>query len=230
MTTQRKATATIHRELCRQRRAIGAASAEAFARAYLAHHFSLPRSPMHDDIFALLAEATEKRGMRIAVAAPRGHAKSTVVSLAYVLWSALYGHDAFTWIVSATREQAAQLLKHIKDELESNPLLASDFPECVGPIVAGKKPTPWRGSTLQIPTEAGRRPIKGAVATLVAPSTSSGGSCRNRPRGVEGRAANASRHSATTSTVSAMVTHRSHERRVLVMERLLSPLGTPRLA
>lgn len=159
MTPQQQATTAIHRELCRQRRAIGAASPEACARVYLAHHFSLPPSPMHVELFGLLADATKRRGASIAVAAPRGHAKSTVVSLAYVLWSVLYGHDAFVWIVSATREQSAQLLKHVKDEIETNPMLAMDFPDSVGPIVKGERPIPWRGSLLQLPGGASLRAL-----------------------------------------------------------------------
>jgi len=103
--------------LSAQRREVASHSPEAFARVYLDHHLRLPPSRMHADLYKMLHKATQQRGQRIAVAAPRGHAKSTVVSLAYVLWSILYEHEKLIVIVSATKEQAVLLLKSIKDEL-----------------------------------------------------------------------------------------------------------------
>ncbi|MEM6484396.1 MAG: hypothetical protein AAF662_05370 [Pseudomonadota bacterium] len=131
-------------ELGQLRRKAAASSPEDFARIYLSHHFTLPPSRMHDELFELVHEATKKRAQRIAVAAPRGHANSTVVSLAYVLWSVLYKHESFVWLVSATREQAEQQLRHVRDELEANPRLLSDFPE----VCAGKRPKPWRAGKI----------------------------------------------------------------------------------
>jgi predicted phage terminase large subunit-like protein len=105
-----------------------------FAMTYLPQHFRLNPSRMHKDLFTLVRNATSQRNARIAVAAPRGHAKTTVVSLAYVLWCVLYGHERFVLIVSATREQAVQLLTDIKRELEENALLREDFPEVCAPV------------------------------------------------------------------------------------------------
>src|SRR5437868_6781036 len=92
-----------------------------FARTYLGHHFQLAPSPMHQELFGLLQDAsTQDRPRRLAIAAPRGHAKTTVASLAYVLWCVLYRKEMFLLLVSATREQAASILKTIKTELEGN--------------------------------------------------------------------------------------------------------------
>jgi len=137
-------------ELSRQRRAIASASAEQFARVYLDQYFELPPSPMHTELFGMLQAASESRGQRIAVAAPRGHAKSTCVSLAYVLYEVLCRHEKFVLLVSATKEQASQLLKHIKDELETNPKLRIDFPEACPGAGPGGKPTPWRGTKISL--------------------------------------------------------------------------------
>lgn len=126
------------------RRKIAGTSPSLFADVYLAHHFTLPRSRMHNDLFDMLLEATTSRGARLAVAAPRGHAKTTVVSLAYVLWCVLYGHERFVLLVSATKEQAETLLKGIKDELQTNPLLIQDFPELCYPAGTKSAPKPWR--------------------------------------------------------------------------------------
>ncbi|MEM1108878.1 MAG: phage terminase large subunit [Planctomycetota bacterium] len=101
-------------------------------------------SRMHLELFGLLQKATQIRDARIAVAAPRGHAKTTVTSLAYVLWSVLYGHERFVLLVSATREQAIQLLADLKRELEQNVLLSSDFPEVCAPVQR-RGITLWKG-------------------------------------------------------------------------------------
>jgi predicted phage terminase large subunit-like protein len=99
---------------------------------------------MHKELFGLLEEATNKRNMHIAVAAPRGHAKSTVVSLAYVLWCICYGLEQHIVLISNTGDQAADLLSTIKNELESNPLLIQDFPDVAEPPDVKPGPERWR--------------------------------------------------------------------------------------
>ncbi len=137
--------------LSRVRRMMAAASPYSFAQTYLQHHTKVAPSPMHLELYKLLQEASTARQQRIAIAAPRGHAKTTIVSLVYVLWSVLYKKEMFVLLVSATREQAVQLLKAIRDELQTNPLLLSDFPECCNP--PGRKPTPkpWKEHQIVLP-------------------------------------------------------------------------------
>ena len=60
-----------------------------FAEIYLKNNCHAEFSRMHTELFELLQEMTHKRKARVAIAAPRGHAKSTIVSLAYVLWCVL---------------------------------------------------------------------------------------------------------------------------------------------
>lgn len=133
--------------LRRQRRRLGAKSPRAFAEVYLKNNCSAPYSKMHLEMFKKLRKITRTRGARVAIAAPRGHAKSTIVSLVYVLWCALYLKERLILIASNTTEQAAALLKDIKHQLKENPLLISDFPE----IFRGKKPKPWRDNKIQLP-------------------------------------------------------------------------------
>ena len=127
-------------EIIQARRNTGAQSPQQFAEAYLQYHCNLPFSRMHEEIFFLLKEITERRDGRVAIAAPRGYAKSTIISLAYPLWCVLYGKESFVLVVSNTSDQAISRLNDIKRQLEINPLLLSDFPEICG----SKKPTPWR--------------------------------------------------------------------------------------
>ncbi len=132
-----KLLSTVRRDQARQ-------FLEAFGRIYLPKYFKHPPSSMHKEMLQWLQEATRERGQRIAVAAPRGHAKSTLVSLTYVLWSICFKTDPFILIFSSTAGQAEDLLSHLKVELEVNALLQADFPEaCELPSKPGGPPR-WK--------------------------------------------------------------------------------------
>lgn len=128
----------------RLRRDAGQHSFPAFLKIYLGNHCTIPPSSMHLDIFALLEAATVKRGERIAIAAPRGHAKTTLVNTAYLLWCICYKKEDYILLGSSTSDNANDMLSHIKKELMSNPLLIEDFPEvCEIPNVPPKSER-WR--------------------------------------------------------------------------------------
>jgi predicted phage terminase large subunit-like protein len=148
MQTVTQAQLAITGALSFHRRRIAATSARAFAQVYLGKHLRLKPSRMHEDLFATLNRVTGQRGQRVAVAAPRGHAKSTVVSLAYVLWAILYGHEQFVLVISATKEQAVLLLKNIKDEIQGNELLLEDFPDVCQQPGTGRMLKPWRENSI----------------------------------------------------------------------------------
>lgn len=63
----------------------------------------------------------------VAIAAPRGHAKSTAITHAYTLASFLFQDRAFGLIVSDTYEQAVLFLQDIKSELIDNDDLIDMF-------------------------------------------------------------------------------------------------------
>lgn len=64
---------------------------------------------------------------KVAIAAPRRHAKSTAVTLAYVLASVLFRDKSYVIILSDTITQATQFLGDIKKELLDNDKLRSLF-------------------------------------------------------------------------------------------------------
>lgn len=64
---------------------------------------------------------------RLVLAAPRGHAKSTIVSVFYPLWLALFGRKKDITIISASETLAVEWLRKIKMELESNQLILGLF-------------------------------------------------------------------------------------------------------
>ncbi len=96
--------AAVEAELRSHRRSMAGQSPEMFAQIYLAQHCRLPFSRMHRELFDVLAETVDKRSGRLAIAAPRGHAKSTIVSLAFILWCVLYEKEKLVLLVSATKE------------------------------------------------------------------------------------------------------------------------------
>ena len=125
-----------------------------FGRTYLAHYFTRPSPPFHRELAALWrqrvmkkrdplshrAEMRAAKGTRSAIAAPRGHAKSTVMSLQNVLHAALYGYKQYILLISDTETQAITFLDAIKNELETNELLCRDFGQQMG--------KPWKTGSI----------------------------------------------------------------------------------
>ncbi len=63
----------------------------------------------------------------VALAAPRGHAKSTAITVAYTLCEVLFRQSSFVVLVSATEGNAAGFLDLIKKECTENEDLITLF-------------------------------------------------------------------------------------------------------
>lgn len=117
-----------------------------FGRHYLPHYFTRPSPPFHARLDQLWKQRVmhgenplkncpamlSAGGSRSAVAAPRGHAKSTVMSLKNVLHAALYGYKQYILLISDTETQASGFLESIKYELETNEAIIADFGDQTG--------------------------------------------------------------------------------------------------
>jgi predicted phage terminase large subunit-like protein len=105
-----------------------------FTKTYFPHYIRSPhRSKLHDYLFARLpAIVANPQGQTDAIAAPRGEAKSTLVSQLFVLWCLVTGRKKYPVIVMDSIDQAYPMLEAIKAELEFNPRLQMDFPEVTG--------------------------------------------------------------------------------------------------
>ncbi len=104
-----------------------------FRHTYFPHYTRYGNSLLHtwlDKRLPQLVDAPE--GQRLALAAPRGEAKSTVVGLQFALWCAVTGRKRYILEIADAFEQAAAQLEALKAELEVNPRLAMDFPEHTG--------------------------------------------------------------------------------------------------
>lgn len=113
-----------------------------WARVMLAEHFRLAPSAMHLWLADELDAMRLQRGTKLNLIGPRGSAKSTVATLAYVLRCAVEAAEPYVWIVSDTRHQACAHLENIKSELVENAMLAQRYPGSVGvgPV--------WRAGTI----------------------------------------------------------------------------------
>ena len=105
----------------------------AFCRTYFPHYLAHAPSLLHDYLFERLPAIVDApRSQTDAIAAPRGEAKSTLVSLLFVLWCDLTSRKHYICLVMDSFDQAAVQLEAIKAEYEVNPRLAADFPDGVG--------------------------------------------------------------------------------------------------
>lgn len=130
----RRAKSATAAEVAELRRVSASADLLAFMRVYLPETARLPFCRMHEEIAAELDGSLEHRGIRYAVAAPRGHAKSTLVSKAHVLRAAVTGKERFIVLISETADQAVGHLASIKTELERNDKLRADYADaCIHP-------------------------------------------------------------------------------------------------
>jgi predicted phage terminase large subunit-like protein len=97
---------------------LNAAVIEGFVNSVLAKKFDdpVPTPQCHREWWEL---CTGKERY-VAIAAPRGFAKSTAITFAYVLAAVLFRDRSFVLIVSDTESQAVLFLQDIKAELQAN--------------------------------------------------------------------------------------------------------------
>ena len=98
---------------------------EGFINSVLRKNFDDPSetADFHREIWQYICSPNSK----VAIAAPRNHAKSTVVTHAYILASVLFREESYVVIVSDTVSQSVQFLGDIKKELVDNEDLRNLF-------------------------------------------------------------------------------------------------------
>lgn len=131
-----------------------------FGRAYLPHYFSRPSPQFHEELNEIWMDGVLKNknplqeagtiarmdGSRQAVAAPRGHAKTTNFTFKDSLHAVVYQYKHYVILISDSSEQAEGFLEDIKTELEDNYHLIEDFGQLKGDRV-------WRGSVILTKTD-----------------------------------------------------------------------------
>ncbi len=123
------------------RKKLAAVDLAYFGRAYLPHYFVRESPEFHGELDDIWAEGVLKNrnpytdaaqisrmdGNNWAIAAPRGHAKSTTFTFKDSLHAALYVYKHYILILSDSTEQAEAFLEDIKTELEDNAYIIEDF-------------------------------------------------------------------------------------------------------
>jgi predicted phage terminase large subunit-like protein len=90
---------------------------ESFGRFFFPHYLKNATPPFHREIYKLYEDDNLKK---IAIGAPRGHAKSTITDLVYLAWVICNKKANFVLLISDTYTQAALFLDGIKGEFEKN--------------------------------------------------------------------------------------------------------------
>lgn len=177
----------------RKRRAL--ASFRFFMEAYLGAIFSMAWSDDHLHAIDRI-EAAAKHGGLYALAMPRGTGKTSLCDAA-TIWAPFTGRRRFAFLFAANQTAANDHIEAIKKELETNELLAEDFPEIIYPIrclegianrAAGQRymgrPTyiRWKQDRLVLPTIAGSR-ASGAIIRAAGLDTNFRGAFYTPPTG-----------------------------------------------
>jgi predicted phage terminase large subunit-like protein len=104
---------------------LSASQVYGFSHKYLQARYDglCPTPPFHREIWALCCSEEKK----VAIAAPRGHSKSTCVTHAFVLAALLFREKRYVLIISDTEGQATEFLGDIKMELSENVELMQAF-------------------------------------------------------------------------------------------------------
>ena len=104
-----------------------------FAETYFPHYLTMGASCLHEELFVdLPAMLVEKRGVKKLIIAPRGSAKSTYMSLIWLLWLIITRRKHYMILIMDTADQSAVMIEALKAELEVNSRIAYDFPDMVG--------------------------------------------------------------------------------------------------
>lgn len=108
---------------------------EKFCRTFLGEQFSSTWSTFHYDLVNSLEDIIfnhQKEETKNVRAAPRGHAKSTFVSFAFILWCICYEYKKTIILISCSADMARLFLTRIREELEFNELIINAFGKLQG--------------------------------------------------------------------------------------------------
>ena len=96
------------------------------------YHVRTESPPFHREVIDNLINLNE--GEKLAVVAPRGHAKSTLISLIFPLHRILFSEERFILLISESEMQSKYLLQTLGDEIEYNEKLHYFFGNRMGDV------------------------------------------------------------------------------------------------
>jgi len=133
-----------------------------FGERYFPHLITQRSAPFHHRLVDIAEDADTDR---VSILAPRGHAKSTWLSIIYPIWKIVNDRTIKIIIVSDTGDQAEMFLRAIKDELEANERLLYDFGAFYTKPKSGS-PNVWKAGDITV-----IRPSRSKEPTIVCAGT-----------------------------------------------------------
>ncbi|RJR31888.1 MAG: hypothetical protein C4574_00615 [Candidatus Latescibacterota bacterium] len=127
-----------------------------FMKLYLPHYADSESAPFHRELVEEMERRTET-AVPIVRAAPRGFAKSTVVSFAYVLWSICFKKRHFIVVVSANDDLASDLVNFVLVEFRHNRRIEQDF----GKLVSEAEKNDFRANGVRVFSRSWHQGIRG---------------------------------------------------------------------
>jgi len=113
---------------------------DVFAHHYFPHILRAPSSDFHFLLYDLIKKINDTLDSNyFAIAAPRGNAKTQIMSIILPIWCVAFEKKKFIVLISETGRLAETNLEAIKHELTQNEKLREDFPH-----IMGANPTMWR--------------------------------------------------------------------------------------
>jgi len=95
---------------------------ESFGKVFMARHLTKPMAQFHTEIYNMLPQHKY-----IALAAPRGSAKSTITMGIYAMNQIAFANRRFIVMISNTFKKASMYLETLKYEVKTNELLKGFF-------------------------------------------------------------------------------------------------------
>lgn len=138
---------------------------EYFVTHYFPHYTRNPdQSYLHKYLFARLPQIlSSERSELDALAAPRGEAKSTIVTRLFALYCVVTNQKNYIAIISDSLDQSAEFLQAIKTELEVNPRIKTDFPKVHGAGRIWQSYTIHTANSIKIQCAGARKKMRGWV-------------------------------------------------------------------
>lgn len=103
---------------------------EKFARKYFPEYFGNTWCDFHYDMVGFLEDIIlrkKQKENKFVVAAPRGHAKSTIFTFLCVMWCVCYKYKKVIVVITATNTMAKKFIIDCRTEFEFNEKIIADF-------------------------------------------------------------------------------------------------------
>ena len=100
---------------------------EYFVKTFLGNHVTATIPDFHRELYNLVRSEN-----RLIIAAPRGFAKSYILTVFHTIWSICFKQKKTIYIISDSEAKASEFMGKIKYELENNPLIREFFGNLVG--------------------------------------------------------------------------------------------------